>query len=230
MATDESKDHPSDSNETSGPEAGQDDTSSESKEKPEGSRVPATPASDDEGWPRSWIVIAAVLGIVAIIVVARLAGRTWRAELPPPEPPPELPAGPKPGPASRPADTEGKEVLVARDLSLPPGLSCIGKDSKAHPCKRGDELPAPCKIGVDGRSFRVEIERITAQTELLIWVRTAAKDPLLLYHAILLPKPSDEVPLWAASNQGAGMQVGIQLENMRKEPIKLKRVRFLLGH
>ena len=35
-------------------------------------------AEMEEGWPRSWIVTTAILGIVAIIIVARLVGQSWK--------------------------------------------------------------------------------------------------------------------------------------------------------
>jgi len=182
-------------------------------------------------------VISAVVGILAIVVVARLAGRQWRAEVPSVQPPVATePAAPGPAPKDTPRDTPkdtptrsgGTVLLVAKDVTLPSGVSCIGKDSRAHPCSMGAVLPEPCKLGLDGQSFRVELQRATSMTEMLIWIRTATRDPLLLYHAIILPRQQDEVPVWAASNQGSGMQVGIQLENMRKEPIKLKIVRFAI--
>ena len=189
-------------------------------------------AEEEEGWPRSWIVVTSVLGIVAIIVVARIAGQDWRADLPEPvgPPPTEPVAGPEPkeGDEPVPAETTAADV---RDLEIKQGRFCVGEDGKPKAfvgaMEGGPLPPAECRIPTKGVAFRLEILRADPGAPLLVWVFPAIKAPPPLLHAFLLPGP-DGRPTWFSTNQGAGMELVILVENPVKTPTKLKRVRLLV--
>ena len=177
-------------------------------------------AVDDEGWPRSWIVVASVLGIVAIIIIARLAGRDWHKES----------EGLEPAPPAAPGPTSAPTRLELAGVDVPPGGSCLGRDGKMHThatdLEAAAKAPEHCRLGLGGTKLRVEIHREHPNKELMLWVYGAGTDPVLLLHAHLLPRP--EEPVWIATNQGGGHQVLLMLHNPHKAPTRLRRMRLLL--
>lgn len=190
-------------------------------------------AEEEEGWPRSWIVITSVLGIVAIIVVARIAGQGWRADLPGPvgPPPTEPGAGPEPREGNEPAPSETTAADV-KDVEIKQGHFCIGKDGKpwafAGSMADGPLPPAECRIPTKGASLRLEILRADVSAPIVVKVFPAIKDAPPLLHAYLVPGPDPLRPTWFATNQGAGMELVILVENPVKTPMTLKRVRLLV--
>lgn len=189
--------------------------------------------ADEEGWPRSWIVVTSVLAIVAIIVVARIAGRDWRTEVPPPEPP----AG---GPTSRPvpdepppAHPEEHAGLDLRELQIPSGAHCLGKDGEAHaytpdPRKR-QKVPETCQVPMDGTALRVEITRTDPHRELMVRVFPVGPEPPPLVSGLIMPNPAAaKHPIWLSTNQGAGSKLVVLIENPAKEPVILSRARLMI--
>jgi hypothetical protein len=45
-------------------------------------RAASSEEDEEEGWPRSWVVTTVILGIIAIVIVARLVGQSWKREEP----------------------------------------------------------------------------------------------------------------------------------------------------
>ena len=82
-------------------------------------------------WPRSWIITTAIVGIVAIIISARLVGQSWRKDLPPGHHPPEGVAPPSEkagkGPHA-PRQLQLRRLLQAEDLTVAQGSFCVGRD------------------------------------------------------------------------------------------------------
>lgn len=192
-------------------------------------RIASQPAAaDEEGWPRSWIIVTAVLGIIAIIVVARLAGRSWQAQ----EgvgPPPVTKEEPRPSEHQPAAPGSGAEkvLLDLTNVQMVKGRHCFGKDGKLHPCKGGVDAPEACRLPTEGAAFfRAEFGNLEPPQELPIWVMRTAKEAPPLLQTMLLPFPR-ETATWFSSNQSMG-QVLILVADAGG-PFKIARVRFLVG-
>jgi hypothetical protein len=186
-------------------------------------------AADEEGWPRSWIIVTAVLGIIAIIVVARLAGRSWRAEEGAGPPPPmarEEPPPPEPRPAA-PGSGAEKALLDISNVQLAKGRHCLGKDGKPHPFKSGSDAPETCMLPTEGAAFfRAEFGNLEPPQELPVWIMRTAKEAPPLMHAMLLPFPR-ETAAWFSSNFTMGQALVLVVD--AAGPFKITRVRFLVG-
>lgn len=192
------------------------------------------PPDKDEGWPRSWIVVTAVLGIVAIIIVARMIGTSWDVE--PTEPAPDDPSTPAtPGPrhaegpgAGQPLPTmAGSQVLLdVKDVQLPAKHSCIGTDGKAHLAELGKVPPPPCQLVSRGSHVRLEILRGDDKFELPVWlVAVLEHEAGIVFHAVLLPSTERQTPTWFASNLISDGRLAIFVHNPSGQHT-LARVRF----
>ena len=227
MATDESKDTPSEEKAPASAEPAPAPSTDAAR-----SEAAEPVAAEEQGWPRSWIIVTAVLGIIAIIVVARLAGRSWKGEEPIPGEPsakvperPERPDQPPTGPAA--GGTE-KVLLELKDLAVNTGRFCLGKDGKAHPIDKTPDAPAPCKISTAGvRSYRVEVVRGAASQEVAI--RAAAllgKEAPMVVQAMMIPGAREEMTFFA-SNIAVGAEMALIVDGLPNGKLMLSRVRLI---
>ena len=125
-----------------------DDKEEKGKEAKPGSETQMAIDDMDEGWPKSWIVTTAILGIVAIIIIARLVGaakgKEGAVEHPggpeaahgakhePKQPEPKQ-HQPKHDPKKAAPAAAGSTVrLNVSKLSIPQGLYCVGTDKKLY--------------------------------------------------------------------------------------------------
>jgi hypothetical protein len=202
---------------------------------------------EDEGWPRSWIVVTAILGIIAIIVVARLMGQSWSSEelRPPPGPgggerpepgkpgPPEpgKPGPPEPGnPEARPAAGPAAAILKVASVEIVPGgRSCVTAGGKGVKLDKA-EIPAACRIAVkvkEANSFRLEVTRKTSMHEVGVLVQPAAPGVPFLVQAFLPPQPRDERPTWIAGSMAPHTHLAVIIENpSKKKKVVLSTVRL----
>lgn len=193
--------------------------------------------SDDEGWPKSWILVTAILGIIAIIIVARLLGQSWRAEGI--QPPPPLPPQPAPtpqadeAPKKRPSGHKvgpHRLVLNLTDVTVPTGgKHCLGTDNTAHPVKKRGDVVDPCRLSVEGAgNYRLEVVRHQSRVGIPIWIFPLLKERALLAHTVLPPPAEAKGPMWIAGRFYQPYKtVVVVMENSSGEPIKLKRVRLM---
>ena len=122
-----------------GEEEPEEEAAEESAEEPEeaaageprpGQETMDAMAEIEEGWPRSWIVTTAILVIVAIIIVARLVGQSWKQG--PTVPRPGMNAGKVPGKAQVPgkAKAPGKGQVAKMAKGQAPGQDPADPDNK----------------------------------------------------------------------------------------------------
>jgi hypothetical protein len=186
---------------------------------------PKPPLPEEEGWPRSWIVTAVVLGIVAVIIVARLAGQSWRLDDPevrpgehdmrprakqetkekpetqerPDEKRPEEKQEKPERPELAPAPTGAwVKLLEVKNLSAKKGgRYCIGRDALHAVQER--PWPAACLLDIKGSSsFRVELLRGDDNREIgMLFLSSEPEVPPLL-HVFINPRPGDSRPVWYA--------------------------------
>lgn len=203
----------------------------------------------EEGWPRSWIVTAAVVGIIAIIVVARLVGQTWRTEpvKPPPpqaepaakkagapgEPAPEPKQPPKdpdqpPTQAKRPEEIKGEVLIKGEKVSLPPGLQCLTKDGKF--IKMGDlaTKPKECVVEVPlPTHLRVDIER-SKDIELNVMVVPGVGDnPPVIASGFFAPFEAKSYWLGLSQGELANPSVVVVAQHPMEQAAELASIKLI---
>ena len=177
------------------------------EEKPEKAEKKKDPGAEtqqamdemDEGWPKSWIVTTAILGIVAIIIIARLVGaaKGKEGQVEPPGGPeagrheqkgkPQPKHDPKRAPRHEPkheAKPKGAEAAEAlrldlKKVSVPNGLYCIGKDKKLRKMNDHFHRHGECLIETGSHTaFRLDFKPSTGESE---------------FNAQILPPPDADV-------------------------------------
>lgn len=202
----------------------------------------------DEGWPKSWIVTTAILGIVAIIIVARLVGQSWRKETPVPRPGPNPEAKAVPGkagpqeprvPGKAPVEKPGMGeqpavaptvLFEAADLRVPKGLHCVDlKNKKAQKLEDPYGRPDACVLRMgEKRWFRLEASGIEPPLE----VNVAAMAPQgtdAPFFISLAAFPGKDVASWAGGHT-IGTPVastGISFMNPYDKEFVIKKLRVI---
>jgi len=192
----------------------------------------------DEGWPKSWIVTTAILGIVAIIIIARLVGQSWRQDLPKPPNADNLPQAKKmakrpPGakgiPGKRPLREQpklpGKLLLQMEGIIIPPGNTCLGKDKKLHPIKKDDDRPQACRFLINPRTrFRVDVSREERQQELFLNILPVVVDHHGALSALMMSRKDGRSWIGGTLTHDSDEGVIFKINNYIPDPVK---VRFL---
>ena len=209
-------------------------------EEPDSSDEPPQQMIDemDEGWPKSWIVTTAILGIVAIIIIARLVGQSWRQDLPKPPNADNLPQTKKmakrpPGakgiPGKRPLSDQpklpGKLLLQMEGIIIPPGNTCLGKDKKLHPIKKDDDRPQACRFLINPRTrFRVDVSREERQQELFLNILPVVVDQHGALDALMMSRKDGRSWIGGTLTHDSDEGVIFKINNYIPDPVK---VRFL---
>ena len=153
----------------------------------------------DEGWPKSWIVTTAILGIVAIIIIARLVGaaKGKEGQVEHPGGPeagkqeqkggPEAKHEPKHDPKQPQPKNEPKQKAVGpmalrldvKKLSVPNGLHCIGRDKKLRKMNDHFQRHAECLMELGPhKGYRLDFKPAEGEAE---------------FNAQVLPPPDADV-------------------------------------
>ncbi len=207
---------------------------------PPGASPKAAPAAAEEDhWPRRWIVTTSILGIVAVVIVARLFGQAWREGHPRPRPaaPSAAVAGPGKAPprAGTPkgaASPAGPKVLLAlSDVAVPPGGGCIGRDAALHRVDDGAAPHPSCAFVMRvGTKYRVDLDGGPGLAAVQVAVvPTNAASPGLLRAVLGLSAKGSAGWFGGTSTFAPKERVVAFLHNPGKEQILLKQVKIWIN-
>ncbi len=189
-----------------------------------GDEPAADPDEMDEGWPRSWIVTTVILGVVAIIIIARLVGQTWRKDVPTPmepqgpeakvegkmgEPPPKMEPGKRPPSKMAPGGPEPKDM--PGQPPRPPGPIKTGQlpplaDGVVALARAGEVSLGGGLHGIDSDGSFVPMDNPKAPIPEKCLRDTKGWTGIRIEVMRKTPQPTFSVMLWVSAMGGPGAQ------------------------